>query len=187
MTEHARTAAWVALFLLGVVLSAVQLGHDEPHHHRVHTGHGHGHEHGDQQKPQRLFSWEAEQAQTLMLAASDGREYVFTRTTGGWKSGAAGPPATVFDPQTYLALLSQARKDREFDVETGALPGFGLQPALVHVRVQDAAGNFLADLSVGTRTPDGFGRYVSTPAGTKVLIVPNYQFDAVLEAVGLGS
>jgi len=184
MPDHLRTAAWLALLVLGITLSAIQLNGDTPHPgQRAHAGHDH--DHGDHHKPQRLFSWEPEEAQSLTLRTADGRQEKFLRHGDEWRGPAPSGKDASLDPSTYLGLLSQARKDREFALGTETLESFGLAPALVTIRVENGAGNVLADLSVGVRTPDGFGRYVRMATETSVLIVPNYQFEAVIKALNL--
>src|SRR5690606_39551760 len=81
MVDHIRTAVWLALFILGVVLSAAQLG--GKHDHPSATGHG-GHDHA-QHKPMRLFDWEPARAHTLILRAQDGREQAYVRTAEAWQ------------------------------------------------------------------------------------------------------
>ena len=181
MIDYVRTAAWLVLLLLGVALSAIQLGSESSHVHPAHTGHGHSHE--GQHRPQRLFFWPPEQAQVLTLRAVDGREQTFTRAPDGWASSTPAADESFFDPQEYVALLSQARKDREFAPDEGELHSFGLAPPKLRLQIRDAAGAVLADLSVGARTPDGLGRYVLMSTGANVLIIPNYQFEAPLKAL----
>lgn len=186
MADHIRTAVWLALFILGVVLSAVQLG--GKHDHPSATGHG-GHDHA-QHKPMRLFDWEPGRAHTLILRAQDGREQVYVRAGQAWQSGGSpsvpgdrsslDPQGGSFDPEEYVSLLSQARRDREFAADEDALASYGLAPAEFNVRIEDRSGAVLADMNVGSLTPDGFGRYVRMPSNTNVLIVPNYQFEKAI-------
>lgn len=184
MTDRLRTVVWLALLALGIALSAVQLASNDHHHaHRAHAAHGH--DHGNHHKPQRIFSWEPEQAHTLTLRAADGREQSFVRTGGEWRGPNSAAEENALEPSEYLALLSQARKDREFTPEAETLGSFGLEPALLQVRIEDGAGTVLADLAVGARTPDGFGRYVRVLMDGPVLIVPNYQFEAAIRALSL--
>ena len=210
MADPIRTAVWLALFILGVVLSAVQLGGDKAHF----LGHGHAsdgklddrqadrghgadppaaHDHGAQHRPLRLFHWEPEAAHTLILRAQDGREQAYVRTAEGWQLAGSradmnGRPSSdsqefSFDPEEYVSLLSQARRDREFAADEDALASYGLAPAEFNVRIEDRSGAVLADMNVGSLTPDGFGRYVRMPSNTNVLIVPNYQFEKAIAAL----
>jgi len=186
MVDHIRTAVWLALFILGVVLSAVQLG--GKHDHPSATGHG-GHDHA-QHKPMRLFDWEPARAHTLILRAQDGREQAYVRTAEAWQLAGSradmnGRPSSdsqefSFDPEEYVSLLSQARRDREFAADEDALASYGLAPAEFNVRIEDRSGAVLADMNVGSLTPDGFGRYVRMPGNPNILIVPNYQFEKAI-------
>src|SRR5690606_3597990 len=186
MAGHIRTAVWLVLFILGVVLSAAQLG--GKHDHASGTGHG-GHDHA-QHQPLRLFEWEPERAHTLILRVQDGRNQVYVRVGQAWQSSRSAPDVgnrasldpqdNNFDPGEYVSLLSQARRDREFAADADSLTSFGLAPALLHIRIEDREGAVLADLNVGSLTPDGFGRYVRMPSNTNVLIVPNYQFEKAI-------
>lgn len=188
MVDHVRTAVWLALLILGVALSVIQLG--GKHDHASHTEHG-GHDHA-QHKPMRLFDWEPARAHTLMLRAQDGQEQVYVRAGQAWQSsGSPSDPGDrsslnsqeySFDPREYVSLLSQARRDREFPADAGSLTSFGLAPAVLRVRVEDREGRVLADLDVGSLTPDGFGRYVRMPSSMNVLIIPNYQFEKAIAA-----
>jgi hypothetical protein len=190
MRESVRTVGWTALLVLGVGLAVMQLDHDRGQH-QAHAAQD-GHDHGEQHRPQRLFSWEPEEAHVLVLRGRDGPERRFVRGEHGWRAEGSGPPAVTapgggaFDPGQYVALLSQARKDREFAAAKDALESFDLAPAIFRVRVKDGAGAVLADVAVGARTPDGFGRYVQPEGEANVLIVPNYQFEVAMKAVGLG-
>lgn len=184
MADHIRTAVWALLLLLGGVLSVLQLRGDDAHFHPPHASHGH--DHGEQHRPQRIFSWEVEQARALILTAQDGSEQRFSQSSQGWVPSTQTPGLDDFDVQGYLALLSQARRDREFTPEEGELNAFGLAPAKLQVRVLDEKGEVLADLAVGTRSPDGFGRYVRMLTDDlHVMIVPNYQFQPAFQVLGL--
>lgn len=179
MTEHVRTIFWLALLLGGIVLSGIQLGADNLPVRPIHEGHHHGNQH----EPHRLYFWEPEQVRTLLLQNVEGQEKRFTRDAYARWTSPQGASAGAFDAEAYVSLLSRARIDREFPADKETLHTYGLSPALLRVRVLDANGSVLADLIVGERTPDGYGRYVFVPTDSNVLIIPNYQFEAALRAL----
>lgn len=178
------TLWWSAVLLAGVAASVVQLRDPAPAQPEA-DPHGHDHESA---RPKRLFAWEGEQAEALQLSApgAAGRERRFERgREGRWQEPAARPGAPDFDPAAFLAMLSQARVDRELPAAPEALPGFGLAPPLLTLQLSGPQGAEMARLAVGTRTPDGYGRYVRAPQREGVLIIPHYQFAAALQALGL--
>lgn len=178
------TALWSALLLAGVAATVVQLRDPAPSHPEA-DPHGHDHE---ASRPQRLFAWESEQAESLVLAAPGipGRERRFQRQPDGrWQEHPAAVGAPDFDPAAYLAMLSQARVDRSLAAAPEALPGFGLEPPHMTLEVSGRAGAPLARLAVGVRTPDGYGRYLLSPQREGVLIIPHYQFGSALQALGV--
>lgn len=181
MNNTLRTIAWLAALMLGVALSALQLNAAKT---RPAALGSHNHAHGEEHRPHRIFNWEPEEAQALTLRSGDGRELHFERIEAKWHSrGTPTAEASDFDPAAYLAMLSQARKDREFLPETDSLATFGLAPAQMHVLVRNPSGDLIAELAVGELTPDGFGRYVLTPPAASVLIIPNYQFEPAIRSL----
>lgn len=181
MGNTLRSLAWLAAFILGVALTAVQLSNEKSRYANW-ALHDHAHR-GEEHKPQRIFEWEPEEAQALVLRSRDGRELHFVRDAGQWHGKGITTTARSFDPTAYLSMLSQARKDREFEPEPGTLAAFGLAPAQMQVQVRHQSGSLLADLAVGELTPDGFGRYVLMPPAARVLIIPNYQFEPAIESL----
>lgn len=184
MSERVKTLLWTLVLIAGIGASVLQLGDDQ--HHRPIGGHSHGHDHGSAHQPRKLFSWEPEQAHHLVLVSLEGARLEFRREGDAWAAettrGAAA--AQAFDPQGYLNLFSQARSDREIPMDATVLESYGLKSPVLRVRVEDDAGQALAEVEVGQRTPDGFGRYVFLPSAQTLHIVPNYQFSKALEALG---
>jgi hypothetical protein len=179
MSERLRTITWSVLLLLGVMLVVAQLRGEDLLHRGV-PAHGHTHAAGSAHEPRRLFVWEPEEAGQLELEAG-GQTAVFRRAEEGWRQlEPPGAGALAIDAAAYVALLSQARKDREFESSADGLHAFGLAPERVRVVVLDSAGETLADMKVGAPTPDGFGRYVHM-GDEQVLIVPHYQFEPVFQ------
>ncbi|MFA7667105.1 MAG: DUF4340 domain-containing protein [Burkholderiaceae bacterium] len=175
---------WFLLALAGVAASVVQLhdGHVERHA-------DHHHDHGSEHAPKRLFDWPPEAAARLTVTAP-GRTRVFVRdpageATGHWRTAGSEEVVGV-DLATYLVQFSQARSDREIDPGNEGDARFGLAEPLLGVEVRAADGAVLARLSVGQRTPDGFGRYVRdarTP--DRVVVIPHYQFGPAWQLLGL--
>lgn len=175
MTHRLRTLAWLALLVLGCVLVVLQLSGEQGPAPALHAGHHHGDEH----EPRKIFTWEPEQIATIELSSGpDARRY--RREGNRWLStaGAAVDSAMINE---YLSLFSQARMDREFMPEAGDTEAYQLKPPVLHIRLADANGAALADVTVGARTPDGYGRYVMIPGDDHVLVIPNYQFAPALK------
>jgi hypothetical protein len=179
MTDRVHTIVWLALLGLGIGLSTAQLGDTALTTPAVHAGHHHGNQH----EPQRIFFWAPHDVQTLVLKATGGQEQKFIRDSPGKWTSTENRDASAFDVEAYVSLLSRARIDREFPADEEALGSFGLAPAQFRILVLDSEGAVLANLAVGERTPDGFGRYVQVPTDTNILIIPNYQFEEALKAL----
>lgn len=178
------TLGWSLLLVAGVAATVLQLRDPAP----AEPASGHAHDDASA-RPQRLYAWDVEQARTLALAA-DGRERRFERQADGrWREPGARDGQPELDVQAYLAMLSQARVDRELarqgTTAPTALADYGLAPPRLLLQVRGADGAELARLAVGQRTPDGYGRYALAPQRDGVLVIAHYQFGAALQALGV--
>lgn len=178
MTEHLRTLAWLALLVLGSALVVAQL---DGEHGPAPVQHA-GHHHGDEHEPRKIFTWEPEQI-TAIEITTGANVLRYQREDNRWRAPDGSPAdSTMIDD--YLSLFSQARMDREFMPERGDKHAYSLQPPVLHIRLTNAADAALADVRVGARTPDGFGRYAMIPGDDHVLIIPGYQFAPALKLAG---
>ena len=167
---------WPLLLAAGVALSAWQWREatESPAAHG-----GHSHLHDDTGKPARLYAWNADQAARITLS-TPAAALTLTRGASGW----AAPPAhtgKAFDAADFVSLFSQARSDRILSPHPGE--SYGLDPAALHIAIDDAQGVALARMAVGAMAPDGLGRYVQLPGEAQVRIIPDYQTRAPLAAV----
>lgn len=148
---------------------------------RTHGGQTHRHE--DSGKPTRLYAWDAAQAMQITLATPEST-LTLKRGAQGWT---ASPQDSMqrFDAVDFVALLSQARSDRELTPH--ADQSYGLNPPQLRIDVHDGAGVPLARLDVGALAPDGLGRYVQLPDEAQIRIIPDYQTRAPLAAMHQGN
>ncbi|WP_447982670.1 electron transporter SenC [Achromobacter kerstersii] len=178
-TPAARLPArlvWPLLLAAGVALSAWQWREatESPAAHG-----GHSHLHDDTGKPARLYAWNADQAARITLS-TPASTLALTRGASGW----AATPAHIgkaFDAADFVSLFSQARSDRILSPHPGE--SYGLDPAAMHIAIDDAQGVALARMAVGALAPDGLGRYVQLPGEAQIRIIPDYQTRAPLAAV----
>ncbi len=63
---------------------------------------------------------------------------------------------------------------------------YGLASPALRIDVIGREGRPLTRVTVGARTPDGYGRYVRLASRDAVLIVPEYQFRPAMDALSAG-
>ncbi|MFT3801807.1 MAG: hypothetical protein QM766_11355 [Burkholderiaceae bacterium] len=167
----------------------------------------HGHAHDDTHRPARLFAWDLPDVAALTIG-DDERSRRFVADDRGWREvDAAGATITdtrgsgAFDAAAYLSLFSQARADRVLARAMPSAPGpddaghagaglaadpYGLTSPALRIEVVERDGRPLAQVTVGARTPDGYGRYARLASRDAVLIVPEYQFRPAMDALRVG-
>ncbi len=123
-----------------------------------------------------------------LRVVSGARQQRFERAAGGWRvaeGGAAADVATSNAIESGLRLLHNASPERSFDAST---PEFGLDPALLQVRVQAADGQVF-EAEFGAANPMGLARYtrVRSAGVSSLQLMPGYVAEAWEQVAAKGA
>lgn len=79
-----------------------------------------------------------------------------------------------------LATFARTRIDRRLNAPPGRLQPYGLDSPALIVLIFGTGGRVLFRLEAGGMAPDGLSRYVRLPQDGSVLLIANYQIEALL-------
>jgi hypothetical protein len=168
-----RDAFWVVVLISGLSLGGYLLWFDEP---------GEPSRHKHDLIP-ALFEGGSARLSAIELQLSHGKVRV-ERGADGWAyvEGCDGFDLVGSTAARFIAarvqILAAARVERSFAADNLDLESFGLAPSAMQVTLYFSADETPAlTLSVGARTADGFGQYLLSHPGERIITLPAYQID----------
>lgn len=168
-----RDAFWVVVLISGLSLGGYLLWFDEP---------------GDARRHERDLNPALIEGGVARLSAIElkltGANVRIEPRANGWayvEGGdgfdLAGSAAAAFIA-ARVQMLAAARVERSFAADNLELASFGMTPSAMQVALYFTNNAAPAlTLIVGARTADGFGQYLLTRPGGRIITLPAYQID----------